>query len=256
MNDAGEFPGEPHDAGALHPGASSQQWQTPAAYDQPAGEQAPHLQADAGVLGDLRVAVLFAAALAVLGAVLGLVWAAWSPPGPRAIALSPGVRQPDETEAFVAGDGRYLVLSVVVGVLAAVIAWRVGRHRGPVVLTALALGCVTGSLLMELVGHLTGGGTFAGAPNTLIAQLPLSLHMPGMRFLQAGVAVLVYGMIAAFAVRDDLGRPDPVRDRLLPVPAAPPSPFAASVGAAGHPQDGGGDGDAAGPLQQRDLPAQ
>lgn len=175
--------------------------------------------AGAAVRADLRIAAVLAVSLAVLGAVLGLVWAAWSPAGPRALVLSPGVIEPDETEAFAAGDGRFLVISAVVGVFAALIAWRMSRHRGAPVLLALAVGGVVGALLMELVGHLTGGGTFLGLPNTLIAALPLSLHMQGLLFVEPGLAVLVYGMIVAFAVRDDLGRPDPVRDQLVLVGA-------------------------------------
>lgn len=215
---------------------------------------APVLEARVGagvdVRGDVRAALVLAAAVAGLGALLGLVWAAWSPPGPRALVLAPGVRQPDETESFVAGDGRFLVISVVVGVVTAVVAWRWAARRGPWVLAALAVGGLAGSLLMELVGHLTGGGTFDGLPNTLIEALPLSLHMQGLLFLEAGAATLVYGMFVAFAVRDDLGRPDPIRESLVPAPAS------VSVGPGDHPQYGRGYGDAPGALQQRDLPPQ
>lgn len=198
------------------------------------------------VRGDLRFAVLLAACLAVLGALLGLVWTAWSPPGPRAIVLSPGVLEPDETESFVAGDGRFLLITAVVGLLAAVLAWRRVANRGPLVLLALGGGALAGSLLTELVGHLTGGGTFEGAPNTLIEALPLSLHMQGLLFVEPAVATLVYGLFVAFATRDDLGRADPVRDSLA----------AASVGSRDEPQDGWRYGNAAGALQQGDLPPQ
>lgn len=215
-------------------------------------------QSAAATRSDVVVAAAIAAVLIVLGAVMGLVWAAWSPPGPRALVLSPGVRQPDETEAFVAGDARFVTIAVVIGIAAGLLAWTRKRNRGPWVLGALAVGGLAGSLLTEFVGHLTGGGTFDGAPNTIIAQLPLSLHLSGFRYLEAGVAVLVYGLLVAFAVRDDLGRPDPLRDVLVPVPApsGPPVEAAPSVGAGHHPQHGGRYRDASGALQERDLPAQ
>lgn len=227
--------------------------------------------AEPGVRGDVPAALTITVALAVIGALLGVVWAAWSPAGGLGLVRAPGAIQPDETENWVAGDGRFLVLAAIVGVVAGALAWTRTHNRGPLVLAALAVGGLAGSLLMELVGHLTGGGTFDGDPNTIIKSLPLSLHMPGLVFLESGVAVLVYGMLAAFAVRDDLGRPDPTRDSLVqaaqaaqaardaPVPASPdPAPEQPwpSVGPGDHPQHGGGDGDAPGVLQQRDLPPQ
>ncbi|MEO9137933.1 MAG: DUF2567 domain-containing protein [Jatrophihabitans sp.] len=214
------------------------------------------VQAAAATAKDAVLAAWIVGTLAVLGAILGLVWAAWSPPGPRALVLAPGVRQPDETEAFVAGDARFVIISVVVGVAAGLLAWSRKNNRGPWVLGALAVGGLASSLLTEFVGHLTGGGTFHGAPNTIIDQLPLSLHLSGFRYLAAGLAVLVYGLLVAFAVRDDLGRPDPVRDLLVPAVAGPPGQPSPSVDAGHHPQDVGGYRDASGPLQERDLPAQ
>jgi hypothetical protein len=199
-----------------------------------------------GVRDDLRFAAKVAGILVGLGAVLGLVWAFWSPPGPRALVLARGVLEPDETESFIAGDGRYLVITAVVGLIAALLAWRRVRNRGPLVLLALGVGGLIGSLLTELVGHLAGGGTFNGAPNTIINALPLSLHMQGLLFVEAAVATLVYGLFVAFAARDDLGRRDPVRDSFA----------TASVRAGDQPQDGWGYGDAPGALQQSNLPPQ
>ena len=41
--------------------------------------------------------------------------------------------------------------------------------------------------------------------------MPLWVQMHGLLFLEATLAVLVYSLFVAFAVDDDLGRPDPVR---------------------------------------------
>ncbi|SHG63025.1 Protein of unknown function [Jatrophihabitans endophyticus] len=245
----------------------------------PGGAGRPDADPRRDAAADLRVAAVIVLALAVVGALLGLVWAAWSPPGPIALVRSAGL-QPDETEAFVAGDGRYLVLSAVAGLLAGLLAWTRSRQRGPIVLLALAVGGLAGSLLLWAVGRLTGGGSTDGKVNTIVARLPLTLHAHGLLFLQAGVAVLVYGLLVAFAARDDLGRPDPLRDRLHAAATAPPGAHPApghpgpypppypppggypgsypppSVAPDGQSQDGGGHRDAAGPLQQRDLPPQ
>jgi hypothetical protein len=217
--------------------------------------------------GDLRAAVLVAVALAVAGALLGLLWAAWSPPRPAAEVLGGGsFAVLDETESAIAGDGRFLILTVALGLVAALLAWFVlPARRGATLLLGLCVGVGVGGLLMELVGHLTGGGSFTGrrylltdgTRREITLHLPLSLHEQGLLLVGPAVVALVYGLFVAFAVRDDLGRPDDVRDRLRAA-AAPPQPFGdpRSVRAGDYPQYGGGYGDAPGALQQRDLPPQ
>lgn len=193
---------------------------------------------------DLRFAAFVVLALAAVGAVLGAVWAAWSPPGPRAYVLAPGVFFPDETEAFVAGDGRFMVLGAVAGLAAGIAAWLAVARRGPLTAFALVVGGLAGSAVMELVGHVLGGGSFAGEPGAVLPQLPLSLHAQGLVLVEPALAALVYALLVAFTASDDLGHPDPVRT----------ASARRSVGAGGHPYDSGGDGDAPGVAQQRDLP--
>jgi hypothetical protein len=214
----------------------------------------------------LRAAGLAAGALALLGAVLGPIWAAWSPPGPIGIQLSGGV-QPDETEAWIAGDGRFAIIAIVVGLLAAILAWYLPvlrRARGPYVLLGLAVGSIVAAGLTDLIGWAVrgDGSTYHCGAGTCFEALPLTVHMHGLWFLQAFVAVLGYGLFVSFAAADDLGRPDAGRRtqvRTEPVavgtaggpyfdPSAGPSigPASPSVGAQHHPQDGGRDGDAAG----------
>jgi hypothetical protein len=227
----------------------------------------PSSRARAATNGDVVVAGVIALGLAVVGALLGLVWQAWATAGPQAEVLGGGRFIPDETEAFIAGDGRFLALTAAVGLLAALGAWFLRpANRGVPVAAGLLVGGLAGALLTELVGHLTGGGsatgrlvrTTSGQQFRLTAHLPLSLHMGGVVVIEAAVAMLVYALFVAFTVHDDLGRPDPARAAVLaaraPSPGLPPG--APSVDAGGHPQYGGGNGDAAGPAQQRDLPPQ
>jgi hypothetical protein len=205
--------------------------------------------------GDLRFAAVLAGGLAVLGALLGLAWSAWSPTGPAATVFGGGKFEPNDTEAFVAGDGRFLVIVAAVGLLAGGVAWWRVRHRGPFVVLGLTVGGLLGALLTELVGHLTGGGSFTGkrydfadgSVREITLHLPLSLHAQGLLFVEAAAAALVYGLFVAFTVRDDLGRPDPVRDALI---------ASASVDAGDHPEDGRGYGDAPRALQEGYLPPQ
>jgi hypothetical protein len=220
-------------------------WGPPAgpSYPPPANVERP--EPSEASTADLRVAARITVGLAVLGALLGLLWSTWSGPQQRAYVISPGKLYPyDEVETMAGGDGRYLIIVVAVGLIAALLAWilRPG-NRGPLVLLALCIGGLAGAVLTAWIGHLTGGGTFDGKTNTIIKHLPLSLHMRGLLFVEPAVSALIYGLFVAFASRDDLGRHDAVRERV-------------SVGAGDHAQYGGGYGDAPGPLQQRDLPTQ
>ena len=219
-------------------------------------ERPARREADRSTRTDLIRGLVLVVVLAVVGALAGLLWAAWSPKGPRAIILRPGVYVPDETESFVAGDGRFLVIAAVLGLVAALVVWFRRPLRGVAAALGLILGGIAGSLLMLLVGHLAGGGDGTGraipdSTQRYSAALPLTVHAEGVLLVQATVSALVFGLLVAFAVHDDLGRPDPVREELTPTPVEP-----WSVGAGAHPQDGGGHGDAPGPLQQGDLAPQ
>lgn len=186
---------------------------------------------------ELRLAALVVAALVVLGIILGLVWWWWSPPRPVGYVIAPNAVQPDETESFVAGDGRFAVLTALAGVGAALAVWFIHRIRGPLAILALVVGGLLGAGLTELIGHAAGGGSATGPNQTLIRHLPLEVHMSGLVIVEAALAVLVYGLCVAFAASDDLDVDGP--------PATPPG----SVGVGGQPQYGGGHGDGAGALQ-------
>lgn len=180
---------------------------------------APRATARPGTVADLRVAAAITIGLAALGAVLGVVWSAWAGPQQRAYVISPGALYPfDEVETRAGADARFFVIVASVGILAGLLGWLLRpANRGPLVLLGLCLGTLAGAALTAWVGHLTGGGTYSGKTGTIIAHLPVSLHMDALLFVGPALAALIYGMFAAFAVHDDLGHPDPAR-RL----AAPP----------------------------------
>jgi hypothetical protein len=182
------------------------------------------------------------------GAALGLVWQWWSPPGPAGYQIAPGLIQPDETEAFVAADGRFAAITLAVGVLAALIVWFTRAGRGVPAVFALALGGLGGSAALALVGHAAraDGRHYAcgTAPATCITHLPLSVQAHGLLFAEAVAAVFVYGLCVSFARADDLGAPDRLRE------------LARSVGADVQLQHAGRHRDGPGGPQQGDLPAQ
>lgn len=191
----------------------------------------------------LRAAALVFFALAALGCVLGPVWSWWSPPGPLGERIPAGVIA-DETEAFVAGDGRFAVLTAGVGLLAAALVWCIRSARGPWMVAALATGGLVGSALTDVVGSAVRGGGRAVTVSpgvARIAHLPLQVHATGLLLVEGAAAALLYGLFVAFTAHDDLNRPDPVRD---------------SIRASRHPDDSRRDGDAPGPLQQGNLAPQ
>lgn len=148
-------------------------------------------------------------ALAILGALLGVLWQWWSPPGGLGYVVAPHAIQPDETETFIAEDGRFAVIGISAGLVAGLGTWFFRSVRGPVMALALCLGGLLGSVLTGTVGHLLDGGHGNGKTNTLLPQLPLAVHMRGLWLLESAVALLVYGVCVSFAAEDDLGRPDP-----------------------------------------------
>jgi hypothetical protein len=170
--------------------------------------------------------------LAVAGAAAGPVWAAWSHTATRGLVYTKTAIIPDQTEGFISSDGRFVVITGLIGLVAGLAAWLRRDVRGPVVAGALALGGVLGALLTDLVGGLAGGGRDTGAVGSVLTRLPLSVHAQACLLVEAIAALIVYSIGALSAKPDDLGRPDP------PVPAL--------VGPAVDLQYAGGDGHAAG----------
>ena len=189
---------------------------------------------------DVRAGAVIVGVLAVLGVLLGILWQWWSPPAGLGFVVAPGQIQADETENWVAADGRFAVICAVVGIAAAIVVWRRRSTRGPVAGAALALGGLIGALLTAGVGALVGGGSDRGKTGTLLRELPLRVHMHSLLLLEATMAMLVYSVLVSFAVRDDLGRPEA---------GAEEGDEPGSVGVDGQLQDGRGDGDTAGGLQ-------
>jgi len=224
--------------------------------DMTADAAAPQGRRSADLRTQQIAAAVVTGGLIVLGAVLGLVWAAWSPARPPGARIPGGTVQINESEAFAAADGRFALITAVVGLAAGGLLWYRRSSRGPWVAAALGVGGLAGAWVMAQVGHLVGGGTNNGALYTRIDHLPLTLHMTGFFGVEGVLAVLVYSVLAAFAVDDDLGRPDPARDSARGVPAYQNQYFDRSVAPEYLVQYGGTDGDRAGLPQQGEFPTQ
>lgn len=159
--------------------------------------------------------LLVAAVLTGLGPLLGLLWESMAPARPSALVVGThrfwglfdvATLYPwEETENWMAGDGRFAMIMVVVGLVAGVVSWYLPLRRGIGVLIGLAAGGVLGSILAGLVGFLVGGGDVNGAKGEQITTA-LWVHSYALYFVQAMLAVLVYTLFIAFTERDDLNR--------------------------------------------------
>ncbi len=193
-------------------------------------EQAgPEASEQPGVPRAARTRAIVAAALGVTaaGVVIGALWA-WIAPPIRAVVASPraGERVHDylgtESEHFFDAPCLMLGLLTVLAVVGTVLVWQWRKHRGPAMVLGLSLGMVaaaavaaaTGVLLVRLAYGavnfdavpLSGSPSVAyvtQAPPAFFAQTALQVAVTLL--WPAGVAALVYALLAAADARDDLG---------------------------------------------------
>jgi hypothetical protein len=171
-------------------------------------------------------ALVLIAALAAVGAALAPLWVHLAPrlafrvdqPG-RALPVVP------EAEEYVAADGRFVLITLAVGVVAGFACWRVRRARGPLVLLALAAGGLLGAVVTWRLGLRIGTGY---RPDDLqvvgtVVRQPLALRARSALVVEPVAAVICYLLAVGFSARNDLGRdePDPAAE-LPPGPAPGP----------------------------------
>jgi hypothetical protein len=144
--------------------------------------------------------------------VAGWPWQQWSPRTVGLVYNSAGI-VPDETEAFVAADARFVIITGLLGLAAGVAVWLRRSWRGPLSALALAVGGVGGSVLTAVIGRATGGGTDSGRIGTLV-RLPIRVHATQLVLAEPLVALLVFLVCAAFIADDGLGHPGEAAESL------------------------------------------
>ncbi|TMS55302.1 DUF2567 domain-containing protein [Mycobacterium sp. DBP42] len=186
-----------------------------------------------------RAVVTVIGALAVVGAVLGALWALLSPGVHGVVALT---RSGERVHAYLGGESDHFFTSafmfvgllVVMAVVAAVALWQWAAHRGPVLVAALAVGCSVATAVAAGVGAAIAHWRFgsldiSGAPvapehrvhyvveaaSVFFGHGPLQIA--GTMLFPAAAAAMVYALIAVSTVRDDLGAWPPVQTPTYPV---------------------------------------
>ncbi len=196
-----------------------------------------------------RAAAIVVIAMAVTGAVIGAIWAWLAPAIHGVVALT---KSGERVRAYLGGEAddfflaAFLLLGMmcVVAVVAAVLVWQWRAHRGPAMITALATGAAAAAGAAAAVGALLVHWRYGvidiaaapispehrvhyviEAPPVLFEQSPLAAAITIM--IPAGVAALVYALLAVATARDDLGAWPPVEQPVLRPPvtaeSVPPS---------------------------------
>jgi hypothetical protein len=159
----------------------------------------------------LRPLAYLVAAQLVAGVVIGISWRLWSPSTVSYLLSASGGGTfviPDESEAQIAGDGRFVVLSIVAGLAFGLLAWWLRSVRGLTTLFSLAIGGALSSLLARAVGQLLSSAPASTRVNSAFTPR-LSLHAFPALWVQAFFAVLGYTALVGLSADPELGRPAP-----------------------------------------------
>ncbi|REE99728.1 hypothetical protein [Thermomonospora umbrina] len=153
----------------------------------------------------LRIWAVTTAALALLGPPAGLLWAALAPPV-RYLLLNDRVALADpETQALIAGDGRFAVIAGTAGLLCGGLAYLAGGRGNDVPLVlGLGTGGTAAALLAWWTGHRIGLGGFEESVRAAAGRAvegPADLHATGVVVFWPLVAVVAYGLLETSVAR-------------------------------------------------------
>lgn len=113
----------------------------------------PPASAPPGLTSEAGAGLLTVLGCVLLGAPVGLLWAAVTPRVEVVIAAGGEVRLTDPAgQQFIAADGWFLGLALVTGLVCGLLAWALGRRHGP----GVVLGLVVGGLLAAEVARRSG----------------------------------------------------------------------------------------------------
>lgn len=126
---------------------------------------------------------------------------------------------PAENESWVAGDGRFVLLSLGAGLVVALVAYALRSLRGPLGVAVVAAGSLGASALASLVGQALSHGATTAPLRTAFTP-PLHLHAQATLLVWGLTATVVYTLIAGLSTDENLG----VRPLTVPLEEHPLSP--------------------------------
>lgn len=108
-------------------------------------------------LCDLSAGLLTVAVTVLVGAPVGLLWAALAPRVVVVVRDGQADLVDAYTDGFIAADAYYLAAVVLAGLVGGLLAWRLGAAHGPAVVLGLTLGGFAAAYVVMVVGGLAGG---------------------------------------------------------------------------------------------------
>jgi hypothetical protein len=138
----------------------SSSWAAPdsraAAAAPPVFAEATAVPADPPLHRELIAGVLTALGMLIGGPMVGLLWAALAPRTELVVDGATLYPRNRESSAFIAGDGLFLVLAALAGLLTGLLAWRLARRYGLGVVVGIVVGGFAAAYLAKVVGEAVG----------------------------------------------------------------------------------------------------
>ncbi|MET9339859.1 hypothetical protein [Nonomuraea sp. NPDC003804] len=140
-------------------------------------------------MGHVRAFAVTVLALAALGVPAGLAWSLLAPRAPYAIVNGRPVLADPSTQALIAADGWFAVVTGGIGLVCAVVAWNLARDRRLEVLLGLAAGGAAAAFVAQWAGT-----TFTLAPVTVEA----AAAVPGVKVVAGALVLTARGVLVAW----------------------------------------------------------
>lgn len=165
---------------------------------------------------DLQAILILVLLLALAGLLIGFIWEQAAPrlyfTVVRQGGSLVGLQDFPESEAKIAADSWFGLLTAGWGIVSAALLWTRRSLRGPVLLIALALASLLGAVIAWRFGLWLGRHPTHAEADQLLQKpgnhlhKPLDLQAKGTLFFQPIAAVLVTLICLAFTTSNDLGR--------------------------------------------------
>jgi hypothetical protein len=157
------------------------------------------------VASRIRIGVLAALAITVLGVPIGLLWVALAPRTAYQVAGGKALLAEPESQTLIAADGWFAVLTAAVGLLCGLAAYVLAGRVGELgLLAGIAAGGAAAAIVAWRLGHLIGLGAYQHALRTsadgTLVRAPLTLHALGVVLAWPLTAVVVFGLLEAMDV--------------------------------------------------------
>lgn len=170
-----------------------------------AGAVTDRATSDPSPRSDAVAGVVTALVCVLLGAPVGLLWAAVAP---KVVVEVTGtaVRLASDASTFIAGDGWFLGVVFVAGLGTGLAAWALGRKHGPAVVVGLTVGGLLGAYVAARTGELVDEGSARAAVEAgRMGGLELSLVLRSTEAVVGWPIGALVGFLAPFSLWPDRG---------------------------------------------------